>query len=377
MAKPTVTTESTSRHSADVSEVFVLRETSLTRLIFRASLVDNPHDVEASVRGHLLYQKKGINDRWEDWVETDLTRLKKFEGIKLELKSGEIHTFYNWIGELYELYKSHGIKRGASTFLRVNNSLAAIAELTDDELSMINNSGASLGMETFKRLLRWAVNLRNISGVIDVLEGIDSESLQGISSIVGIENLNQSIKLWDQNNTNSSEEYWQEEISKKPFLLERLFSYPVILIKSKAYVGGKSIDNSGGNVVDYLLKNQLTGNVALVEIKTPTTKLLGTQYRSGIYNISPNLIGSVMQVLDYRKSFTQDVVNLASKSKMHIDSCEPPCIVIIGNTEELDNEDKLKTFELFRRQFIGVEICAFDEMFARVKRLKNVLEGNI
>jgi len=377
MTNTTLTTESTSSHSANVSEFVVLRDKELTRLIFRGSLVDNPNKKEACVRGYLLYQKKGINDKWEDWIETDLTRLKKFEGIKLEIKSEELLTFYNWISNLYNLYNAHGVTRGTNTFLRVDRRIAAFAQFTDDDFNAISDSGQPIGIELFKRLLRWAKNLRDFSGVMDILEGIDSESLEGISSIVGIENINQSIKLWENNESNSSEEYWQKEISMRPFLLESLFSFPVLIIKSKAYVGGKNIENAGGNIVDFLLKNQLTGNVAFVEIKTPTAKLLGSQYRSGIYNISPDLTGAIMQVLDYKKSFSQELHTLTANSHTHFDSCEPPCVVIVGNTKELDSPEKIKTFELFRRQFMGVDICTFDDIFSRVKRLKSILEGNI
>ena len=377
MTNTTLTTESTSSHSANVSEFVVLRDKELTRLIFRGSLVDNPNKKEACVRGYLLYQKKGINDKWEDWIETDLTRLKKFEGIKLEIKSEELLTFYNWISNLYNLYNAHGVTRGTNTFLRVDRRIAAFAQFTDDDFNAISDSGQPIGIELFKRLLRWAKNLRDVSGVMDILEGIDSESLEGISSIVGIENINQSIKLWENNESNSSEEYWQKEISMRPFLLESLFSFPVLIIKSKAYVGGKNIENAGGNIVDFLLKNQLTGNVAFVEIKTPTAKLLGSQYRSGIYNISPDLTGAIMQVLDYKKCFSQELHTLTANSHTQFDSCEPPCVVIVGNTKELDSPEKIKTFELFRRQFMGVDICTFDDIFSRVKRLKSILEGNI
>lgn len=77
-------------------------------------------------------------------------------------------------------------------------------------------------------------------------------------------------------------------------------------MKGKAYVGGKSVLNTGGNIVDFLVKNYLTNNAALVEIKTPGTRLLGRLYRSGVYNPSDELSGSLMQVLNYRSSLQRD-----------------------------------------------------------------------
>ncbi|MFN2576412.1 MAG: hypothetical protein ABR607_01845 [Pyrinomonadaceae bacterium] len=59
------------------------------------------------------------------------------------------------------------------------------------------------------------------------------------------------------------------------FVLEQVFSWPCSIVKDKAYVGGKNVTNTGGKIVDFLLKNRLTQNAALIEIKTPTTRFSG------------------------------------------------------------------------------------------------------
>ena len=76
------------------------------------------------------------------------------------------------------------------------------------------------------------------------------------------------------------------------YVLEQVFSWPVTIVNEKAYVGGKAVDNKGGGLVDFLVKNQLTNNVALIEIKTPGTELLSkNEYRNGVYNLSEELTG--------------------------------------------------------------------------------------
>ena len=53
-----------------------------------------------------------------------------------------------------------------------------------------------------------------------------------------------------------------------------------------SFVGGKIVKNVDGKIVDYLYRNDLTKNVALIEIKTPETKLLENEYRANIYSLS-------------------------------------------------------------------------------------------
>ena len=183
--------------------------------------------------------------------------------------------------------------------------------------------------------------------------------------------------MGDRNNIEKNrEEYWQKIFTKHHFLLEHLFAYPITIVKEKAYAGGKDISNTGGNLPDYLLKNDLTGNAVILEIKTPGTNLLGPKYR-GVYSAGPDLSGGVVQVLNYRNSFTQEWASLKVKDYATTPTAvEPPCLVVIGNTEELDSDDKRKSFELFRRQFVGVTILTFDEVFRRTEKLIWLLAKN-
>jgi hypothetical protein len=127
--------------------------------------------------------------------------------------------------------------------------------------------------------------------------------------------------------------------------------------------------------VDFLVKNRLTASAALVEIKTPTTKLTGREYRAGIPNVSADLAGSIVQVLSYRASLAETHRTLHALSN-DFDVFDPPCVVIIGNCVELSTVAKKSTFELFRRQLSGgVEVVTFDELFSRVERLIALLNA--
>jgi hypothetical protein len=373
MSTEEVITKSTSLQSAETQDI-MLRETTMTRLLFRPMIVTNPSDPQASVRGTFVFQKKGKNDEWADLDGPALSKLHKGEGTALEIKSEELRKLHKGISALYALYSSHGIVPGVHIYVEANKKLQAVANLSDEELDAIVEADKTIGIDALCRLLRWAGKLADVDLILKDLEKIEVESLQNLSSLVGISLLKQALVVWQGNSQNPDEEFWQKEFTTRSFLLEQLYSFPIVVVKGKAYVGGKSIFNTGGNVVDFLGKNKLTHNAALVEIKTPMTPLLGKKYREGLFNISTELSGSVLQVLDYRKSFIQELAALVADSGVAFDACEPPCRVIIGNTSELDSKDKRKSFELFRRQVIGVDICTYDEVFARTEQLLKVLE---
>ena len=110
--------------------------------------------------------------------------------------------------------------------------------------------------------------------VIRNLRRLNVDSIQKLNTLVGACRLKHAVEIWKENAANPNEEFWQRTLEENTFVLSQVFSVPVVLLKGKAYVGGKSVENTGGNVVDFLLRNELTRNAALAEIKVPTTPLL-------------------------------------------------------------------------------------------------------
>jgi hypothetical protein len=367
-----IVTKSTSNNSAEISNI-ILRETSFTRLIFKPQLVTNNKNPQASVNGTFIFQRKGKNDIWENFHETPLSKLKKGEHYKLFLHSQEVLKLFNDIADLYQIYNKDGIPQGNQTFINITNNLQDIANLSDNDFKQVIETGNDVWLNILFRLIRWASSINEFPKLLAQLENLDINSLKNIHTLSGIATLQNALDVWKRNAQNPSEQFWQIQFIKQSFLLEQIFSYPVLLIKEKAYMGGKSIYNDGGNYCDFLYENTLTKSAIIVEIKTPTTPILGGEYRKGTYNASSQLTGAILQVLDYRKSFTEEIQNLRKGDEF--DTCDPPCKVIIGNTSELDDSDKKKSFELFRRHFNGVEILTYDEIFLRISNLLTILVG--
>ncbi len=139
-------------------------------------------------------------------------------------------------------------------------------------------------------------------------------------------------------------------------------------------VGGKAITNRGGNVLDFLAQHH--GDVVLIEIKTPSARLLGPEYRS-VYPPSHELSGAVTQALNYRLSLLNELYALQAHSpnlRVHF----PSIFVLIGDAEREDmSEAQRRSFELFRSSLKDVVIQTYDELFAGVANLAVWMEPSL
>ena len=367
---------STSRSSAECSDV-VLRETDITRLVFRPMLVDNPSIPEAAVKGTFIFQRKGPREQWVDVETIPLSQLKKGDAYKLSIDSSEVLTLYKHLTDLYQVHSESGVPLGDHEFVPVNRQLAEIARMAPGDLGKILAANRAVGSTLLARLLAWATHADEPAALVEQLIALSPASLRTLNIAVNLQSLKAAIALWQANQTNADEEFWQRSLTDNSFVLEHVFSWPTTIVRGKAYVGGKSVMNTGGNVIDFLMNNRVTRNAALIEIKTPTTPLLATrEYRSGVYSPSSDLAGTIMQLLNYKHSLQQEYHSLTHGQVNPFDSFDPRCAAVVGNAgRELLNEDKRKSFELFRNQFSGVTIITYDELFSRAEQLIRVLES--
>lgn len=175
--------------------------------------------------------------------------------------------------------------------------------------------------------------------------------------------------------TDILEETWQTFFKENNWIFSQLLSFPVMLYEDKAYVGGKDITYSNGKIADFLIQNNLTKNVAFIEIKTHKSAILkkGKAYRGNdVFPMSDDLSGAINQVLDQRDNFQKEFYSLKVKSKKPIETYNSKCVVIIGEAKGLSNEE-LKSFELYRSNSKDVEIVTFDELLDRLVLLQSLM----
>ena len=368
----------TSRDSADAEPV-VIRATETTRLIFKPTIVNNAGDRRAPVQGSFIFQKNGRNDRWEDHNELSLSRLRASEWVKLDLKAGEVHKLLGHIAGLYRQYEREGLPRGKTHFLKIATAAADREDFSSADLDRLLGTMVRAGVDVATRVFEWMAGAENASAILGQLGRLQASSLQQINSLVGITNLRTLCQLWEENRANKNEEFWQKTFQQHAFALTQLFAFPVILFRGKAYVGGKGLENTGGNIVDFLAANHLTRNALLIEIKTPLTPLLEGEYRSGgIYSASDDFSGAISQVLSYRHSLQREFDSLGRDYRERIDAFSPQCMVVMGNAERLSEPGQVRSFELLRDAVRNeVTVVTYDELFGKVNALLDLLEGRV
>jgi len=242
-------------------------------------------------------------------------------------------------------------------------------------MSMAVNSHAML---VFKQQLEEVI-WRGYSGVN--YTGEDLENLfksWNLNKGSASKKLHELLQLWETNKDNDKEEFWQTVFKENALILTLITSQPMIILKDKAYVGGKGIDGRGDNLPDFLLTNPKSKNSAIVEIKTPKTPLMGNKYR-GITNASVELTGSTIQALSYRNTLVKNYNELALKQYQSggevFEALNPPTFLIIGQLSSIENDqDKQKFFELHRQNSKDVQILTYDEIFTKVEAWVKLLD---
>ena len=378
---------STSKQSAKAPAIELRDPTDAYRLHFDPQIVTNAQHPEDRVRGKLIYEKKGKHDDLfpsEDSKPISKNDVHKGDAMEIELSSGEIRKLYEGLGRMYKFAGDiEGIPSGASTYIEVDSSARSLLAMLRENPSAARMLANGDTFELVKELVRLLTQGTSHEQLSEILNSLESDNLNALSAGLNLEIMQRAASEIRENFDNTSEEYWQSEILEKyPWIISQLFSTPCTLFRSKAYIGGTSIEHHGGNVIDFIYQNELTNNLALVEIKKPSTDLLGGSYRNHCYSLSSELSGAVNQVLSYRHSLMTKLAQLKMDSPgSEFEAFNPQCIVIIGTTSEFDKLDAEKrgvavsTFENFRNALNGVAIVTFDELLRKIEDLIGVLGG--
>lgn len=180
------------------------------------------------------------------------------------------------------------------------------------------------------------------------------------------------------------EAVWQRFFEANPWIfgygLGYIFLSGLDDKKLEQVVQGYSL-NSHGKRIDAVMKTKgIISNLCFVEIKTHMTKLLeDTPYRPGCYAPTKELAGAIAQVqgstADAVKSLAEKIAisdSLGNPTGETLYNYQAKSFLVIGNLNEFIgdhgvNEDKLRSFELLRKNTMSPEIITFDELFERAK----------
>ena len=169
-------------------------------------------------------------------------------------------------------------------------------------------------------------------------------------------------------NTRDNEKEWQKFFEEHGWILINLFPAQVVLYGREAYVGGKTIENKEGRVVDFLYQNGFKDNYAILEIKTHNKCLVKSKpYREpDTYASHDDLSGAISQCLDQKNTFLTD---MGQKYK----ALDPKVILVTGQKKSL-SDSQARCFELVRSNQKNVDIVTFDELLEKIRGLRDVLQ---
>ena len=353
MTTDTVDVISTSTVKANTSPI-TLSQTEILRFKFLPTLVDNKKEPNKSVSGKLLYEKKRKNDSHfpsetaGSSVKVSRGAVKVGDWMEFQLNTSETYELYQGLKHLYALYDDIGeIPYGSATYTRVDCSLRQFLSIIQNDPSAARMIGNEENYDLFKTLLRLITQTSSLDSLKKSLAELQDGNAQHLAMSLNIVKLQRVATLMADNLDNNSEEFWQTTVFKEnQWVLAQIFACPCTIFSDKAYVGGKGVDNSGGNLCDFIYQNRLSQNVALIEIKTPCTEIIGNSYR-GTYSFSHELSGAVNQVLNYRDNLTKSYYTLCHQSASQFEVLSPKCVVIIGKLASM-NSTQIAAFESFR-----------------------------
>ncbi|MEM6161927.1 Shedu immune nuclease family protein [Erwinia sp. P6884] len=210
-----------------------------------------------------------------------------------------------------------------------------------------------------------------------VVKHTDSATLIKLKNDIELVSLERLISSYeDLLSKETNEDIWQRLFNQNPFILTFAFGYPAIKISDQESIGGERMTGDGEKITVYLIKNGLTNNLALIEIKKPSSALLKkTAYRGSVYCASTELTGSVKKIPDQCSQLQQNIATIKSNNRLYdIESYAVNCILVIGTMP--DDEDRKKSFEMYRRNSKNVQIITFDELLLKLKQLHEFLDNS-
>jgi hypothetical protein len=324
--------------------------------------------------GAFVFQRKTARAAWTDHADLTLSQLRADEWVKIDLKAAELLALFEGLDAYYSLVGEHGVVSGTKEYIQAPRTQALRALVTNERQFQEALLDEEVASALLGGLIAWiAGNERAVAAAR--LDGISLDELQQFDAVLGLARLQRFCRELDENEGNDDEAYWQDILASNGWAVAQVYAVPIMLIQSQVYVGGKLVTNRGGNTADFLYENDISGNVVLVEIKTPVTPLLGSLYRNNVYNASEDLTGGLLQILNARRSLTENYASLATDGMMSRNPLSPRGLLIVGSTTQSRDEAQRSSFEMFRGNQREIEIVTFDELRRKIGLMVELLQN--
>lgn len=180
------------------------------------------------------------------------------------------------------------------------------------------------------------------------------------------------------------EKAWQRLLEANPWVLGVGLGGQLLTSWSPAKLeqvsSGASIKGAGKRTDALLRTNGIVRSMVFAEIKHHRTDLLaGQHYRSACWGPSAELAGAVVQVQQTVRmavrdlgEYLEDTADDGSRMGTGTFITQPRAYLVAGRLDQLHGrngpiDDKVHSFELFRRNLAHPEVISFDELLARAE----------
>ena len=320
----------------------ILSEGQHVQISFEGRQVDNHGDIKQNIKGKIVIRKKAKNDLYSEEEKFSRKDIRVHDLVEIDLNTTETYNLGRGLYQYFRLFSG-----------KLTNPYEEVTYVEKDEQT-----------EKLKALL--ADNEKLLS----VLEQVNTGTLNAALNINNLKRIQNTM----QDNLDNDQEtgFWQPFFEDNAWILSQLFHAPVMFFEGKRYVGGKGLDNHGGQITDFIFKNDITDNIALIEIKTPKKPIFDGQYRQS-FKLSTELTGSINQLLLQKDELAKSYSDLLRRTDEFFRANNIICFLVYGIIGELNKQEK-EAFENFRNELRSVHIIGFDELLARVENLLKLLE---
>ena len=350
MSNEIITTRTVGRGLANVDQDFILVDTPQTRTVFKAQIHNE------GIRGYLYRYKKDRRGNNEEIIPTNFRQLHANSGVRIELPTAAVAKLYQKCAELARLLEEQGVRYGEHSFAITDANALIITDENKTEIirKLLDDN---LGEDVWNQL---------VASNPDIATRLASAQLQTDRIAVA----RQYEEMLD--NDSLIEDSWQDFFEANTWIFGFGLRYQILrIVQTQPDYGGTDVSGRGGQRGDFLTATEAeTKFTCLVEIKKPTTPLLqSSEYRNGAWGASKELSGAISQMLincaKWEISGSREDNNRDRLSNIY--TVTPRGIVVIGNTNQLNNRDKINSFERYRNAVHNPEIITFDELYQRAK----------
>ena len=327
----------------------ILSESDHVQISFECTQVNNPHDRDKNIKGKLIIKKKNKDvSSFSEIEKFSKKDIRSHDLIEIALDTKETFNLAQGLKDYYTLLSGNNTDPlNEKVYVQRDEKIKMAEELLNDR----------------EELLRMLPNI----------------DLSTLNSAIHIEGLKKIKRTMEKNMCNDQEsDFWQPFFENNAWILAQLFHSPFIYFRNRHYLGGKGLDNHGGQLADFIFQNKITQNIAIIEIKSPQKRLIGAKYRQ-TFSLSEDLGGGINQILKQRTELARNYNSLFVKSQKDgepFNANNVECILIIGNVSLLSADEK-EAFDTFRNDLRSVHIIGFDELLGKISILLNLFESDV